>query len=94
MAVAEPSIISTGIVRNQTLLNDCISVFYLGTLALDTPHVSLWLWKIVLLSAQCLHKLAHWPFIGGGKLNHQHNERRERYGVIVDDFYFRDNNVG
>ena len=34
------------------------------------------------------------PFIGGDNLNHQRNERRERYVMIVDDFYFRDNNVG
>ena len=75
-------------------LNDCVSGLYLGTLALDTPHFSLWPWKIVLLSAQPLGKLACRPLIGGGKFNHQGNERHERYGVIVDDFYLRDDNVG
>ena len=66
------------------VLNECVSGFYLGTLALDAPHVSLWSLKIVLLSAQRLRKLAHRPFIGGNKLNHQSNEQREHYGVRRD----------
>ena len=96
MAVGGPSITSTGIVRETKHYLTVVSqVFiYLGTLALDTSHISLLPWKIALLSTQRLRKLAQRPFIGGGKLNHQGIERRERYDLIVDDFYLCGNNVG
>ena len=96
MAVGRPPITSTGIVQHKTLLNGCVSGLYLGTLALATPHVSLLSWKIVLLPTQRLCKLIRRPFIGCGKLKYHgnDNQQRERYGVIVGDFYFRDNNVG